>query len=53
VAGRKYPIRIEHHKGTFKATRDFKALLFWEGPSTPRQPIPPEQLYLPAGFERP
>jgi hypothetical protein len=53
IAGRKYPIRVEHHKGTFQATRDFKALLYWETPSTPRQLIPPEQLYLPEGFQAP
>ena len=49
LAGRKYPLRVEHHKGTYQATRDFKALLYWEGPSTPKQLVPPEQLYLPEG----
>ena len=53
VAGRKYPLRVEHHKGTYKATRDFKARLLWQSPSTPKQLIPPEQFYLPEGFAEP
>jgi len=50
VAGRRYPIRVEHHKGTFKKTRGFRARLFWQSPSVPRQLIPATQLYLPEGF---
>lgn len=53
VAGRKYPIRVEHHKGTFEATRDWKALLYWESASMERQLVPSTQLYLPEGFEEP
>jgi hypothetical protein len=52
-AGRKYPIRVEHHKGTFDATRDWKAILFWETPSLKREPIPTTQLYPPAWFVEP
>jgi hypothetical protein len=50
VAGQKYPIRIEHHKGTFEATGDWKALLSWESPSIPKELIPPTQFYQPEGF---
>jgi hypothetical protein len=53
TAGRKYPIRIEHWKGTFEATRDWRALLYWESPSTPKEVIPPNQFYLPEGFSEP
>ena len=52
-AGVKYPIRVEHHKGTFEATRDWKAKLFWEGPSTAREVVPVTALYLPEGFQSP
>jgi hypothetical protein len=52
-AGRKYPIRVEHHKGTFDTTRDWKAILSWESPSLKREPIPATQLYLPDGFVEP
>ena len=51
TAGNKYPIRIEHHKGTFDATRDWKALLSWECPSVEKELIPAAQFYLPEGFE--
>ena len=53
VAGRRYPIRVEHHKGTFEATGDWKALLFWESPSTEKQLIPATQFYPPEGFVEP
>ncbi|MFQ5808933.1 MAG: PKD domain-containing protein [Armatimonadota bacterium] len=53
VAGRKYPIRVEHHKGTFDATRDWKALLYWESPSVERELIPATQFYPPEGFAEP
>ncbi len=53
VAGRKYPIRVEHHKGTFEATRDWKALLYWQSPSMDKQLIPSTQFCLPEGFEEP
>lgn len=52
-AGRKYPIRVEHHKGTFQATRDWRAILSWESPSLKREPIPTTQLYPPEGFAEP
>ncbi|MBC8875464.1 MAG: PKD domain-containing protein, partial [Planctomycetes bacterium] len=51
VAGQKYPIRVEHHKGTFDATRDWRALVYWESPSIEKQLIPTTQFYLPAGCE--
>jgi len=51
AGGRKYPIRIEHWKGTFESTRDWKALLYWESPSTPREIVPATQLYPPEGLE--
>ncbi len=47
VAGKKYPLRVEHHKGTFEATGDFRARLLWNSPTQPRKPIPPTQFYLP------
>jgi hypothetical protein len=53
TAGTKYQIRIEHWKGTFEATRDWRALLYWQSPSTPREIIPPHQFYLPDGFSEP
>jgi PKD repeat protein len=52
-AGKKYPIRIEHHKGTFEATRDWKAELSWETPTITKQLIPPTAFYLPEGFVEP
>jgi len=52
-AGRKYPIRVEHHKGTFDASRDWKAILSWESSSLKREPIPATQLYSPDGFVEP
>ncbi len=52
-AGRKYPIRLEHHKGTFDATRDWKAILSWESASLKREPIPATQLYPPEDFVEP
>ena len=51
VAGQKYAIRVEHHKGTFDATRDWRASLSWESPSTEKQLIPATQFYLPTAFE--
>jgi len=51
-AGRKYPIRIEHHKGTFDATRDWKAKLSWETPTIAKQLIPPTAFYT-QGFVEP
>ena len=53
VAGEKYPIRVEHHKGTYEATRDWKALLYWDSPSIERELIPATQLYLPEEFVEP
>jgi hypothetical protein len=53
VAGKKYPIRIEHHKGTFESTGDFKAQLLWESPSVPEQIVPSMQLYMPKGVVEP
>jgi len=53
VAGKKYPIRIEHHKGTYESTGDFKAVLLWQSPSVPTQTIPSTQLYLPVEFVEP
>jgi hypothetical protein len=53
VAGKKYPIRIEHHKGTCELTGDFKAQLLWESPSVPKQIVPSTQLYLPEGVVEP
>ncbi len=50
VAGKKYSIRVEHHKETYEATGDWKALLFWESSSFPKELIPPTQFYLPVGF---
>ena len=52
-AGKKYPIRIEHHKGTFDATRDWKAKLSWETPTIAKQLIPPTAFYLTEGFVEP
>ena len=46
-AGRKYPIRIEHHKGTFEATRDWKAKLYWQTPTIEKTLVPPTAFYLP------
>ena len=51
VAGNQYPIRVEHYKATFEATRDWKALLYWESPSIKRELIPATQFYLPAEFD--
>jgi hypothetical protein len=53
VAGKKYPIRIEHHKGTYESTGDFRALLLWQSPSVPTQHIPSTQFYLPVEFVEP
>ena len=47
IAGKKYPIRIEHHKGNHESTKDFRARLFWQSVSTDRQIIPPGQFYPP------
>ena len=47
VAGQKYPIRVEHRKGAYEATGDWKARLFWESQSIKRELIPPTQFYLP------
>ncbi|GEM_PF-2764024 len=52
-AGKKYPIRVEFHKGAFQGTRDWWVRLFWQSPSTPKEPIPAPQLYLPEGFQTP
>jgi len=52
-AGRKYPIRIEHHKGTQEATGDWKAKLYWETPSIRKQLVPATAFYLPDGFRSP
>jgi len=52
-AGEKYPIRIEHHKETFEASRDWKARLLWETPTMDRQPIPATAFYLPDDFTAP
>ena len=49
----RYPIRVEHHKGTFEATRDWKAILSWESASLKREPIPATQLYPPDSFVEP
>jgi PKD repeat protein len=51
-AGKKYPIRIEHHKGTFDATRDWKAKLSWETPTIAKQLVPPTAFYT-QGFVEP
>lgn len=50
TAGKKYPIRIEHHKGTFKATGAWKVKLYWETPSIKKQLVPATAFYLPEGF---
>lgn len=52
-AGRKYPLRVEHHKGFFEATRDWRIILSWESPSVKRESIPSTQLYPPEGFVEP
>ena len=52
-AGKKYPIRIEHYKGTFKATGPWRAKLYWETPTIEREPVPGSQLYPPVGFVKP
>lgn len=52
-AGKKYPIRIEHHKGTYEASRDWKAKLFWETPTIEKTLVPPTAFYLPEGFAEP
>jgi len=53
TAGKLYPIRVEHHKGTFEKTGRWKALLYWETPTVERRLIPPGQFYLPEGFVEP
>ena len=53
VAGKKYPIRIEHHKGTYEATKDWKAKLSWQTPTIPREIIPSTAFYLPEGLRAP
>jgi len=50
VAGKKYPIRVEHHKGTYEATGDWKALLSWGSTSSTKELIPATQFYLPVEF---
>jgi len=47
VAGKKYPIRVEHYKGSYEATGAWKALLFWESASVKKELVPPTQFYLP------
>lgn len=53
IAGRLYPIRVEHHKSTFEKTGRWMALLYWESPSVKKQLIPPTQFHLPKGFVEP
>jgi hypothetical protein len=44
-AGRKYPIRVEHHKGAFESTGGWRAMLSWQSPSIKREIIPITQFY--------
>jgi hypothetical protein len=46
VAGKKYAIRVEHHRGTDQKRLEWRARLMWESPSTKQEPIPAAQLYL-------
>jgi len=50
--GKKYPIKVEHRKGTFESTGPWKARLWWESHSVAKEIIPATQFYLPERFGR-
>ena len=54
-AGKKYPIKVEQYKGSYKTSgvHRWRAMLYWESPSTKKQPIPSDQFYPPEGFVAP
>ncbi|MBC8877319.1 MAG: PKD domain-containing protein [Planctomycetes bacterium] len=54
-AGRKYPIKLELFKSPVdqRGPQDWRGRLFWESPSTKKEPIPASAFYPPEGFTAP
>ena len=45
-AGKKYAIRVEHHRGKDPERLEWRARLLWESPSAKKEPVPATQFYL-------
>ncbi|KPJ56332.1 MAG: hypothetical protein AMS16_02585 [Planctomycetes bacterium DG_58] len=54
-AGRKYPIKLEYFKSPAnnRGPHNWRVRLFWESPSTKREPVPASAFYPPEGFPDP
>lgn len=54
-AGRKYPVVIEQSRSSYKTSKtyEWRAMLYWESASVPKEPVPTAQLYLPTDFAGP